>query len=173
MSDQATPNRPDPAEVKFAYANLRSLIASARETRQDVRRSLRERVMTISAGAIALSLLALQVGEQPSWIHLIKLSWGALLTSIVLGFVSLIVEYKNAVRTEQSTEASNKLTYEITDEKSIEEAKRLNKIYTKWNRSSIIIIDWSVYLGLVPIVRDSELDSESRTIGTSVSACDP
>ena len=149
MSDKSPTAPPDPKRVAWAQEGLRNALTGARETRQSIWVALRDRVMTISAGTIALSLLALQLNSDPSCVYLIKISWSALLASIIFGFVSLIVDYQHAVRTERSVEASNKLTYGIIDEESIEKAETLNRSFSRWNRPSGLVADWSVYLGLI------------------------
>jgi hypothetical protein len=144
-----TEQTPDPAKVNWAHSELEKTETDARRARSDLWSTLRDRMMTLAASTIPLSIVALGITNLPTQVLLIKLSWVALLVSIAFGFVSIILDYTVTLRAEGSAQAGNKLASGVIDEESIKIAEKRNDWWQKWSRPLIRIVDWSVYAGIL------------------------
>ena len=145
MTDQ----QPDQANIDWAHRELKTAEAHLTATRSNLWSNLRDRMMTLAASTIPLSLIAIGISDLPSQIYLIQWSWIALLISIALGFVSIVIDYQVTARGEASAQAGIKLASGVIDDESIATAEKRNQWWQKWSRPLVRVTDWSVYAGLL------------------------
>lgn len=133
---------------KWAADFIDRHLQNSRDVRQRIWTNLRDKMMTLSAGTIALSLLALQISNTPSSTELIRAAWVFLLASLGFGFVSMLVDYIAAGRVEQSIEAHHKLNQGVVTDETMQEAIRLHEWTIKWGPKTTVVVDGSLYVGL-------------------------
>ncbi|MCH7971705.1 MAG: hypothetical protein IH960_11800 [Chloroflexi bacterium] len=142
-----TNKQPDPIRVKWATDEMEKIENRASVNRSHLWSTLRDRVMTLSASTIALSLIALKISETPSQTELIKMSWVSLLVSLALGFVSIVLDYNVTARAERDAQVLSKLAAGVVDEETIEIAEKNREWFKKWGAIFVRTGDWSVYIG--------------------------